>query len=339
MLALPTLVSIIVPAFNAGSQIRRCVESILRQTHREIEVIVVNDCSADDTLAILDELTVSDQRTKAIHLFENVGVHAARARGVRESGGEYLAFVDADDWIDPGMIAALLKEATTFPGADIVVCGAVLSTGIGQCGRHKVRFRRRKVMEYRLLERFCQLEFGSGVLWNKLYRADLIRPFALKHLERRIDASEDYIVNIGCFANAHRVITLPETYYYYYENPESASRSAPTAIGFSRTLRAYVACLEVYADSLRGEFSLISSLYTRQLNHACYRVGSLIELESRSGELQETLERLARIYPEGAYALVHSFDVQQDNKLKSSIHVFRQVRQTILSLTGMWYSG
>jgi glycosyltransferase involved in cell wall biosynthesis len=335
MLALPTLVSIIVPAFNAGSQIRRCVESILRQTHREIEVIVVNDCSADDTLAILDDLAVSDPRIKVIRLFENVGVHAARARGVRESGGEYLAFVDADDWIDPKMIAALLNEATTFPGADIVVCGAVLANGIGQCGRHKVRFRRRKAIDYRLLERFCQLEFGSGVLWNKLYRADLIRPFALKRLERRVDASEDYIVNIGCFANAHRVITLPETYYYYYENPESASRAAPTAMGFSRTLRAYVACLETYADSLRGEFSLISSLYARQLNHACYRVGSLMDFKLMSGELQETLERLARIYPEGAYALVHSFDVEQHNKLKSSIHDFRQVRQTILSLTGM----
>ena len=300
---------------------------------------MVNDCSADDTLAILDDLTVLDPRIKVIHLIENFGVHAARARGVRESVGEYLAFVDADDWIDSEMIAAFLKEATTFPGADIVVCGAVLATGISQCGRHKVRFRRRKAIDYRLLERFCQLEFGSGVLWNKMYRADLIRPFALMHLERRVDASEDYIVNIGCFANAHRVITLPETYYYYYENPGSASRSAPTARGFSRTLRAYVTCLETYADSLRGEFSLISSLYARQLNHACYRVGSLMDFESMSGELQETLERLARIYPEGAYALVHSFDVQQHNKLKSSINATRRVWQTIISLAGMRHSG
>lgn len=305
---MPCLVSIIVPAFNASAYLRRCVESILGQSHRELELIVVNDCSTDDTAMILNEMAGKDSRLKAVHLSENAGVHGARSRGVDMARGEFIGFADADDWLAPGMIAALLAEATAGRGTDIVICGAVLATDIGETGRHKVRFSRRKEYGDRLLERFCRLEFGSGVLWNKLYRAELIRPCALLSLERKVDAAEDYIVNIGCFARATRVVVLPETHYFYFEHPESASRSASNAKSFSRTLRAYVACLEAYSDSLRADFGLISGLYGRQLTMPCYLVRSAADLAPLRDELRESLERLAGIYPEGAYSLVHAFD-------------------------------
>lgn len=305
---MPCLVSIIVPAFNSGAYLRRCVESILGQSHRELELIVVNDCSSDDTASILNGISAKDPRLKVIHLEENVGVHGARSRGVAEARGEFIGFTDADDWLAPGMIAALLAEATTGQGADIVICGAVLATAIGQTGQHKVRFRRRKEVVDRLLERFCRLEFGLGVLWNKLYRADLIRPYALLDLERKVDAAEDYIVNIGCFARAARVVVLPETHYFYFEHPESASRSASNAKSFARTFRAYVACLEAYSDSLREDFSLITGLYGRQLKMSCYLLRSAADLAPFSDELRKSLERLARVHPEGVYSLVHAFD-------------------------------
>lgn len=304
----PVLVSIIVPAFNAAAHLRRCVESILRQTHRELEVIVVNDFSTDDTGCVLDGLAATDSRLKVVHLTENAGVHGARSRGIGEADGEFIGFADADDWIAPEMIAALLAEATHGKGADIVICGAVLATGIGETGRHKVRFDRREEVKDQLLERFCRFEFGSGVLWNKLYRAGLIRPHAQLRLERKVDAAEDYIVNIGCFAMADRVVVLPETYYFYFEHPSSASRSASNAKSFSRMLRAYVACLESYSSSLRDEFERITDLYAYQLSMPCYRVPSAEELAPFREELQESLDRLARVYPEGIYAMVHVFD-------------------------------
>lgn len=321
---MPCLVSIIVPAFNSSAYLRRCVESILGQSHREFELIVVNDCSSDDTAGILNGMSAKDSRLKVVHLTENVGVHGARSRGVAVARGEFIGFADADDWVAPGMIAALLAEATTGQGADIVICGAVLATAIGQTGRHKVRFRRRKEVGDRLLERFCRLEFGSGVLWNKLYRADLIRPFALLSLERKVDAAEDYIVNIGCFAKAARVVVLPETHYFYFEHPESASRSASNAKSFSRTLRAYVACLEAYSDSLRTDFGLISGLYCRQLRMPCYRVQTAADLAPHRDELRETLERLARVHPEGTYSLIHAFDPACD---RSSMGLRQALRQ------------
>ena len=330
---MPHLVSIIVPAFNASAYLRRCIESILAQTHRELELIVVNDCSTDETADILNGLAAQDTRIKAVHLSENAGVHGARSRGVALARGEFIGFADADDWLASGMIAALLAEATTGKGADIVICGAVLATDIGRTGQHKVRFGRRKEIEDCLLERFCRLEFGSGVLWNKLYRADLIRPCALMSLERKVDAAEDYIVNIGCFAKAARVIVLPETHYFYFEHPESASRSASNANGFSRTVRAYVACLEAYSDSLRADFGLISGLYGRQLTMPCYMVRSAADLAPLRDELSESLERLARIHPEGVYSLVHVFDYVcdwSDMRLRPALRrLFTSVRQVM----------
>ncbi len=327
---MPCLISIIVPAFNSSAYLRRCVESILGQSHRELELIVVNDCSSDDSASILNEMSAKDSRLKVVHLAENVGVHGARSRGVAVAGGEFIGFADADDWVAPGMIAALLAEATTEPGADIVICGAVLATAIGRTGRHKVRFRRRKEVGDRLLERFCRLEFGSGVLWNKLYRADLIRPYALLSLERKVDAAEDYIVNIGCFAKAARVVVLPETHYFYFEHPESATRSASNAKSFARTLRAYVASLEAYSNSLRADFGLISGLYCRQLMMPCYRVQTAADLAPVRDELRESLERLARVYPEGAYALIHAFDIPPTNDFRSVIRASRQLLSTSL---------
>jgi glycosyltransferase EpsJ len=321
---MPCLISIIVPAFNSAAYLRRCVDSVLGQSHRELELIVVNDCSTDDTAGILNGMSARDPRLKVVHLAENVGVHGARSRGMAEARGEFIGFADADDWLAPGMIAALLAEATAGQGADIVICGAVLATAIGQTGRHKVRFPRRMEVADRLLERFCRLEFGSGVLWNKLYRADLIRPYALLSLERKVDAAEDYIVNIGCFAEASRVIVLPETHYFYFEHPQSASRSASNAKSFSRTLRAYVACLEAYSDSLRADFGLISDLYCRQLMMPCYRVQSAADLAPARDELRETLERLARVHPEGAYAMIHAFEPACD---RSSIRLRPALRQ------------
>jgi len=301
------LVSVVVPAFNVGPYILRCINSILTQTHRAVELIVVDDCSSDDTAAILDRKAGEDGRLRVIHLSENGGVHAARAAGVRMASGAYLGFVDADDWAAPGMYGAMLREARDHD-ADIVICGAIATADVNQPGRPKARFRRHRVLENDLLRRFCHLEFGSGVLWNKLYRASVIRPFAVVPLEREVDAAEDYIVNVGCFAVAARVVTLPESYYYYYKRPESASRTGTEAAKFCRVVRAYTACLEVYAASLPHSLAQIDWLYARQLRHDCYRVPHFGDLEPFRQEMRESMRRLAAVRPESIYPLIHAFD-------------------------------
>ncbi len=104
------LVSVIVPVYRVEELLRRCVDSILAQTHQNLEVILVDDGSPDGCGPICDEYALTDRRVLVIHQ-DNGGLSAARNAGLDAAQGDYIAFVDADDWIDPGMVAELLRLA------------------------------------------------------------------------------------------------------------------------------------------------------------------------------------------------------------------------------------
>lgn len=115
------LVSIIIPAFNAGQYLRECVMSVLAQTHHNLEAIIVDDGSTDSTSNIAESLAALDKRVKVIHR-QNGGLSAARNTGIENAGGEYIGFVDADDAIHPRFIETALHEMGRT-GADIFSCG------------------------------------------------------------------------------------------------------------------------------------------------------------------------------------------------------------------------
>jgi glycosyltransferase involved in cell wall biosynthesis len=303
------LVSIVVPVFNAEATLPRCIGSLLGQTHENIEVIVVNDASTDDSLRILKDFADRDSRLRVENLQQNVGVHAARRVGVRRSRGEFVGFADDDDWITPAMYAHLLKEAQCT-GADIVICGAECVSEDGSPLSPKVSFPVRRIIDDDLLARFCRLEFGSGLQWNKLYRAPLIRHYSEVELSRRFgDGPEDYIVNVGCFASAKRVVTVPERHYSYLIHSKSLSNSLSKQRAFLRVFAAYVACLETYREEIPQHFPLIDELYIRQLRFDVYRVESVQDFCELADELRDCLRRLAVVHPEGLYSLVHAFDL------------------------------
>ena len=103
-------VSIIVPVYNAGKTISRCVDSILKQTCRDFELLLIDDGSTDHSGAICDDYQARDSRVRVFHQ-QNSGVSAARNLALREAKGEYLQFVDSDDWITPDATASLLRAA------------------------------------------------------------------------------------------------------------------------------------------------------------------------------------------------------------------------------------
>ena len=115
-------ISIIVPIYNAEEHLDKCVESILEQTEINLEIILVDDGSKDNSFEICKKYEKMDQRVKVIHQ-ENAGVSAARNHGIEIAEGEYIGFVDSDDWIEPVMYQRLLKEAKE-KNADVVMCDA-----------------------------------------------------------------------------------------------------------------------------------------------------------------------------------------------------------------------
>ena len=125
---IPSRVSIIVNAFNSARYLNQCIDSVLRQTYADIELIIIDDCSTDDTSTIINKRAKEDSRIKKVNLSENVGPYWSRMKGLPFVTGEYIGFVDSDDWIEPGMYEAMLKAALAYrasPGT----CPALPASG------------------------------------------------------------------------------------------------------------------------------------------------------------------------------------------------------------------
>ena len=114
-------ISVIVPTYNIENEITRCVESILRQTYQNLEIILVNDGSTDGTLNVLQELSQRDPRIRVINK-SNEGVTRARLDGVKAATGDWIGFVDGDDYVEPMMFETLLENVYQYD-ADISHCG------------------------------------------------------------------------------------------------------------------------------------------------------------------------------------------------------------------------
>lgn len=300
------LVSMIVPAYNVEKYINGCVESIVSQTHPAIEVIVVNDASTDKTSDAVLETFRRDSCVRLIDLEHNVGVHAARAKGIREAKGRFIGFVDSDDKVAPHMVEHLFKAAQ-INNADIVVCGAEKVSESGETLGRKVRFTHSFTRRNHILEDFCSRRYGSGVLWNKLYRSELIKRHGTIHLDRKVDASEDYVVNVGCFSDAACVSTVADTLYFYLIRSGSASRNDDKARHFVRIMAAYASCLEVYEGFSPHQKEEVTKLFASQLCFSDYQIDSVEQLYRHDANLRESVMSLASQYPAGVYSLIHAF--------------------------------
>lgn len=115
------MISVIIPVYNTNVYLRQCVESVIAQTYKKLEIILVDDGSTDDSGTLCDHLAARDERIKVIHQ-PNGGAGAARNTGIKAAKGEFVAFVDSDDWIDPEMLE-YMREKLRRTGSDIAVCG------------------------------------------------------------------------------------------------------------------------------------------------------------------------------------------------------------------------
>lgn len=214
-------ISVIVPAYNVAPWIGRCLDSILTQTHENIEVIVVDDGSRDDTLSIIREYAQKDGRIKAIHQ-ENSGVTAARLRGIGEATGDWIGFVDGDDEIEPQMYARLLENAHTY-GADISHCGYQRNFPDGRVEYHAVSGEICCLDRIAGLRELLEERRTEPGLWNKLYRRTLFR-----NLEEKMDFSvknnEDILMNYYLFAAAQSSVYESVCPYHYIVRAGSASQ-------------------------------------------------------------------------------------------------------------------
>ena len=207
------LISVIVPVYRVEKYLERCVKSILSQTYKNLEVILVDDGSPDQCPAICDACAERDVRVKVIHQ-ENKGLSGARNAGIDAASGEYLAFVDSDDYVNPHFIEELY-QLLQDTGCAIGQCRFSYVKGDGLVEESDSAF-----CIYRgesLMEQLYGPEEKATcfvVAWNKLYRAELFKETGIRYPEGRIH--EDEATTYRLFHEAKKLAFLDRALYGYY---------------------------------------------------------------------------------------------------------------------------
>lgn len=240
------LVSVVVPVYNAGKHLRRCVNSVLEQDLSDLELILVDDGSTDDSGMICDEFAASDPRVRVIHQ-QNLGVSCARNAALDVARGTYLQFADADDWLVPEA-SRLMVEAARAHACDMVV--ADFYRVVDKRASHKGSIDATDALsrtEYAdcMMENPADYYFGS--LWNKLFSRNLIERHHLR-MDPELSWCEDFIFNMEYVEHADRIYPLHVPVYYYVKTKGSLVNQSMTPM---RIVRMKLGVLEYYDDFFR----------------------------------------------------------------------------------------
>ena len=235
------LISVIVPVYNAEPYLERCVDSIIRQTYRNLEIILVDDGSADESPEICERYAKTDHRIKVIHQ-ANSGAAGARNAGLRAASGDYIGFVDSDDKIRPDMYRSLLASCLE-DHADFAWCGTVCVRG--ETKEKRPGGGRKKLLDGKkvILQEMLERGINSLSVWDKLFRAEKIRGIRFPDI-----AFNEDIIALYHIADRCETAVLTGRYDYCYflrekdEDREKYSREKAAALLFNlKTIRGMIA--------------------------------------------------------------------------------------------------
>lgn len=219
-------ISVIVPVYNSEAYLSKCLECIIAQTYKDLQIILVDDGSLDRSGAICDEYALADQRIHVIHKV-NGGVSSARNVGLTAAAGEWIGFVDSDDWIEPDMFECLVENAMRHD-ADVAVCALweELPQRVIPCGSNKKAVLNTK----EALELLLRDDVMNNYLWNKLWRRGLFEHITFPEGRN----FEDVAVVYKLFEQCSRIVCLPEKKYHYRQHQGSVldDRSLKSKVDF-----------------------------------------------------------------------------------------------------------
>lgn len=216
------LISVIIPVYNVAAFLNRCLQSVINQSYGNIEIILVDDGSTDGSGDVCDEYSKLDDRVKVIHT-ENRGLSAARNRGILESKGEWICFLDSDDWYEKSFCSKLIDFAR-LNDCDIVCCG--IYTAYDEKNKLVRTHYSDSIFDnmnaQRALARYELMDYA----WDKLYRKDLWQDVIYPEGFYVEDMGTTYKI----FAKARRVGTVGDILYNYFHNANSISKTRSTKL-------------------------------------------------------------------------------------------------------------
>ncbi|MGM9843051.1 MAG: glycosyltransferase [Muribaculaceae bacterium] len=242
------LLSVIIPAYNVEKYIDHCLNTVTNQTYQNLEIILVDDGSPDNSGNIIDEWSKKDSRIKVIHK-ENGGLGFARNSGLEIATGDYIAFIDSDDYIDLNMYETLINKAIETK-SDIVYCG--FHKGVNYDSFEdisdfstEITFNENQILDLSLAfvrkNPIIAKEKLAMSVWHSIYRKNVIK---VNFYSERVVGSEDLHFQISAVLNSKQITFIPDCLYYYRYNGNSLSHNLKFDIYFRyKRLREYINAL------------------------------------------------------------------------------------------------
>lgn len=204
------LISIIIPIYNVEKYLAQCLDSIIHQTYKNLEIILIDDWSTDNSWKICDEYSKKDERIKVFHT-KNWGLSTARNIWLKHSNGEYIWYIDSDDFIATDMYEILYKAAIESD-SDITICNRHIWDQYNNWTENKKFPKETFVSTDEALDNF----YKSMYVWNKLYKKNLIKDISFVEM-----LAQDVLYNFTLFKKAKRICCINKCGYYYRHNPTS----------------------------------------------------------------------------------------------------------------------
>jgi len=252
-------ISVVIPVYNAKDYLCDCIKSLLDQTLNDCEFIFVNDGSTDNSREIIEKYQKEDQRLVLINQ-ENKGIGEARNTGIKNANGEYIGFLDNDDFVKDDFLESLYNKAIKYD-LDILISKTILGRDgkfiIKDNGFEKDLIFDNTFIKKNIIPNLLRVEDLFAV-WNKIYKRSFINANSIRFPENRV-IEEDNMFNIQAFNNAEKVLFTDYAGYYYREVVNSKSRLIIENDYFSKAL-------DKYNFNFKKEFNLsISSIELEKL--------------------------------------------------------------------------
>lgn len=235
------LVSIIVPVYNAQPYLTRCIDSIIHQEYRNIEVLLIDDGSTDGSGARCDDYAKKDPRIKVVHQ-PNAGVSKSRNTALGMAQGTYIQFADSDDWITPDATKLFVRSMLEFD-CDMVISDFYRVSGERVSPKGDIEetgIMNRQQFAGHMMEN--PADFYYGVLWNKLFKRKIIEQHQIR-MDESLDWCEDFLFNLEYIRHARTFYALQAPVYYYFKRKGSLVYQG---MSITNTLQMKVRIFEYY---------------------------------------------------------------------------------------------
>ena len=251
------LLTVIVPVYNVAQYLERCLQSVLEQTYRNFELIVVNDGSTDDSPAICRDFASKDSRILLIEQ-ENKSLSCARNAALDRARGDYVCFIDSDDWVEPTYLERL-HAAMAHEGVDISICG-YYDVEEDETVIREVRFEEGVSNEHGYWRGVFSESAPNIFVWNKMYRISLVKD--MRFIPGK--TAQDNPYNLEAFARANKVWDVNAPLYHYRHRPQSISASP--SLNTNLDVLEFDVAIYNHLEQ-RGYYDCLPDVLLRALNH------------------------------------------------------------------------